>query len=139
MRRILLIIIPISVVFALIAAIRNFAEGDAIQASLPSGTQVVKIYRGGGGGNGDFVYALKAKISLPDYLSFVKGKGLVDDSLDPTSVIGYEPSGGDLPVDKREGWDEPYRPEVKYYKRHKRHFIRASYNNGIMYYFSRGW
>lgn len=114
-------------------------SGDEIQKALPPGSRISKVYRRGGWGNGDFVYALKANMALKGYTAFVKSRGLTDEAVDPFSVIGYNRSIDDLPADEKNWWDEPSHPQLKYYRMYPRSFVRASYHNGFLYYFSQGW
>jgi hypothetical protein len=107
-------------------------SSDQIIERLPKTSKVVSVYRTGGFGNGDYRYALKVKLSREDFLEFVGSEGLSDRVLDPTSVIGYEPSTKDVPGTEIWIWDEPRNPELKFYNKNQRSFVRATFNKGMM-------
>lgn len=112
---------------------------DKIVNGLPKEAEILKLYKTGGIGNGDFTYALKSRMPLESYLKYVRSIGLTDSDRDPTSVIGFNVAQNDVPEDIKDIWDEPVNPDKKFYAMHKRDFIRATYSNGCMYYYSRGW
>jgi hypothetical protein len=131
----LLLLALLSCMFFLV----NYLRKDYIINSLPEEAKLIDVYWKGLGGNGDYVYAMKAMISLSQFEEFAKNHGLSDEIVDPTTVIGYNPSDSDVPKTGRIDWDEPRHPERKYFKMDERNFVRVVYARGILYYYSRGW
>ena len=132
-------VIGASLLTVIILVVTFIGRNDEIQRALPAGSKVVKIFRSGGGGNGDFIYALKVAMSSQSYLEFVSQRDLTDEVIDQFSVIGYIRSADDLPAKERGDWGEPVDHQFKYYKNFSRSFVRATYCDGYMYYYSRGW
>lgn len=112
---------------------------DEISSGLPSDAKIVKVYRSGGFGNGDYIYAMKAKIERNAFLKYVQTLGLSNAVEDPTSVIGFNASQDDVPSSMKAVWDEPAIPDLKYYAMRNRSFVRVTYSCGYLYYYSRGW
>jgi hypothetical protein len=117
----------------------NSKSTDEIIKSLPDSSKVIGVYRQGGWGNGDYVYALKVSLSESSFRDFAKLHSMSEDEIDPTTVIGFNPSPKDIGFTNDLVWDEPKNPQIKYYKKLHRSFVRAVFNNGVMHFYSRGW
>jgi hypothetical protein len=107
--------------------------------NLPSDAKVVGVYSSFPKGNGDYIYAFKASIDRVKFIEFCKKSGLSSDPVDPYRVIGYNRSADDIDARLDWEWDEPDQPQLKFFVFRERHFIRAVFHGGYIYYYSRGW
>lgn len=103
---------------------------------LPSGKRPTLLYQDGAFWNGDGVLAWKGPCDINSYKKFVLNEKL--DKLDnPTTLLlGGKISEHDVPDPQ---WNEPENPELRYYKRFERRFVRCSYDKDKIFYYERSW
>jgi hypothetical protein len=103
---------------------------------LPSGKKPTLLYRDGGFGNGDGVLAWKGPCEIDSYKKFVLTEKLEKLDEPTTLLLGGKISKHDVPDPQ---WNEPENPELRYYKRFERRFVRCSYDKGQIFYYERSW
>lgn len=103
---------------------------------LPSGKRPTLLYREGGFGNGDGLLAWEGPCDIDSYKKFVLKEKLEKLDKPTTLQLGVKPSEYDVPDPK---WNEPENPELRYYRKFDRRFVRCSYDKGRIFYYERSW